>query len=88
MSENSELFGMPKDAIENKLEFIFFTDDSIGAAIGIEQKLNQVDFTSKEVVSDLNWHFTKFQGLITYCYSVSMGLIKMGLLLQTGSFRT
>lgn len=88
MSENSELFGMPKDAIENKLEFIFFTDDSIGAAIGIEQKLNQVDFTSKEVVSDLNWYFTKFQGLITYCYSVSRGLIKMGLLLQTGSFRT
>lgn len=88
MSENSELFGMPKDATENKLEFIFFADDSIGVAIGIEQKLNQVDFTSKEVVSDLNWYFIKFQGLIMYCYSVSMGLIKMGLLPQTGAFRT
>lgn len=36
----------------------------------MEEKLNEVDFSSKGVVSNLNQCFTKFQGLFTYCYSV------------------
>ena len=54
----------------------------------MEEKLKHVDFSSKGVASDLKQCFAKFQELVTYCYSASIGLIKMGLLSQPGALRT
>lgn len=39
----------------------------MGTAIWIEEKLYYIDFSSKEIASDLQQCFVKFQGLIASC---------------------